>query len=533
MLSRAAISCSAEFDRLGGRVAGDAQSPGPADPLDLYDENENGVIDGDEALRAAEDHFAGRIDRALASRVLELYFDVAAPVRGQSWPSLCDRYDGNNDDMINKAEYLAALDDYFAGIITKHEFLTVAECYLRAPTAPTDLTARVYSDGSNGIVLSWTAPPGVVTGYEVQRHMGAEGLSYSTIATFTNVAVWVYVDTDLIEGTTYQYRVRARNGEITGTWATSPSITFNLISGPWSVLGYKRIPIDWIVPLAERSATDEYKLVVPADTGLQINRITAQNSKRCNWQSPPSTETSWVDLGTSFYLVRCKLGTGTTNIVVKKRPRSDPNSAGSPVRTLGPILQSWHRADHQVAYKITSPLLGDKPPGAYPNYTQPSQRDSETAINNAAVIWNGIDPNHPLRPGQTVPLTFDLVSASPDVTIRGYWNPVGAQLPGKCGTIACTYAGGTYPELGHQELWIEYPPQFASDSNYMQWTNDPDIANAPMTNYYYLPRTMMHEFGHTAGLGHAADRSYSIMGSYKVWEAPQPYDLNGMKGFVA
>ena len=51
-----------------------AQQPQePADPLELYDANDNGVIDADEAIRAVSDHLAGRIDRELALRVWELY----------------------------------------------------------------------------------------------------------------------------------------------------------------------------------------------------------------------------------------------------------------------------------------------------------------------------------------------------------------------------------------------------------------------------------------------------------------------------
>ena len=36
------------------------------DPLDLYDANDDGLIDADEAITAVSDHLAGRIDRALA-----------------------------------------------------------------------------------------------------------------------------------------------------------------------------------------------------------------------------------------------------------------------------------------------------------------------------------------------------------------------------------------------------------------------------------------------------------------------------------
>ena len=252
--------------------------------------------------------------------------------------------------------------------------------------------------------------------------------------------------------------------------------------------------------------THQYKLVVPADTGFQINATTAPNGNQCNWSSPPSTGTSWVGLGTSFYLVRCKLGTGNADIVVKKRPKSGTNRTESTVRTLENISQSWHQADNQVDYKITNPLLGTRPSGAYPGYMPLSQTKSAAAINQAALSWNEIDPHELFLHGQPAPLTFNSVSASPDVTIQGYWNPVGAQSNDKCAT-ALSHASlwaALHPHLGHQELWIEYPPQFSGDANYKRWTNILNDAKNPVLNLHYLPGVMMHEFGHTAGLGHAA-----------------------------
>ena len=619
-----------------------AQSSEAQDPLDLYDENENGVIDGDEAFQAIEDYFAGLIDQALASKVLNLYLDATAPVRGQSWPSACDEYDSDDNDVIDKDEAIGAVIDYFNGVITREEAITVIVCYfstpipsptptptpgsglapaptgLRAtaftagsvtlswtpvtdayryklerstasagpwtlvnsaisgtshtatglacstsyyfrvsargdgspysttfgdpssnvwkrtsacPTAPTVFTARVDRDGPDGIVLNWAAPPGEVTGFEVQRSIDSGIPSYSTTATPANdFGVGAYRDTAVMEGTSYLYRVRARNSGGVGPWATSPRVTFNFILRSWYVLDYKSMLIDWLVPLAERSATHLYKLVVPADTGFQINKTTAPNGSKCNWQSPPSTDTSWVDLGASFHLVRCKLGTGTANIEVKKRPKSGANPAESTVRTLDDMSQSRHHADHHVSYKITSPLISSvQPSPSLMLYTPLSDSGSETAINRAALNWNEIDPHDPIFQGQTVPLTFNLVSDSPDVTIKGYWNPVGAQSNDKCpDSIACVYSGLDYPHFGHQQLWIEYPPQFVGDRFYYQWTNDIDDANDPTLNYYDLPGVIMHEFGHSAGLGESASSS-SIMGPYQAWQVPQLYDRNGMK----
>ena len=135
--------------------------------------------------------------------------------------------------------------------------------------------------------------------------------------------------------------------------------------------------------------------------------------------------------------------------------------------------------------------------------------------------------NHPIWQGRAVAVAFIKESASPDVTVKAYWNNPDND---KCrNSIACTTnRSGAYPHLGEQQLWIEYPPQFPGDpapgeKNYPRWTDDLALAqNSSM--FHHLPSVLMHEFGHTAGLGHA---SVGIM-SGALHAAPQPYDVNGM-----
>lgn len=55
------------------------------DPLELYDANDDGVIDADEAITAVSDHFAGRIDRAMALRVLNLWLQMRAGLPLVHW----------------------------------------------------------------------------------------------------------------------------------------------------------------------------------------------------------------------------------------------------------------------------------------------------------------------------------------------------------------------------------------------------------------------------------------------------------------
>ena len=107
------------------------------DPLELYDENDNGVIDADEVIAAAVDHLAGRIDRDLASRVMDLYVAASGQVTGQSRPAACVEYDHNNNGVIDQAEAQAAADDYEAGIIDRDKAIQVIACYFDDAPSPT------------------------------------------------------------------------------------------------------------------------------------------------------------------------------------------------------------------------------------------------------------------------------------------------------------------------------------------------------------------------------------------------------------
>ena len=400
---------------------------------------------------------------------------------------------------------------------------TVSVITPNPPASPTDLNGGV---ADKGVRLGWTAPSGVVTGYRVQRRVDAAGTSFSTIATLSrNDATYTDGDTALVEGMSYLYRVIAFNSGGDSPSPSHVSVSFKIILSEWNVLAYKYILIDWTIPEYQRLANHQFRfgLLMPAgsDTGFQINPATAPNAKQCNWSSPPSNYTSWSNLGTAFYLVRCKLGTGTGSIEVQRRPDSGTPRPITSILTWGPIVQSWHRADHQVGYLIDSSSIDGVRPVHLPVTYTPDETASSAAINGAALTWNGAQSY----------VTFDAVSTSPDTTIRGYWNPRGTNQDDKCtGSIACVYGGGTYPELGDQKFWIEYPPQFPGDASYKEWTNDPDEARRQPDDFYYLPQVIMHEFGHTAGLGHTPGGN--VMGaidSRNPIEAPTPYDVDGMR----
>ena len=324
-------------------------------------------------------------------------------------------------------------------------------------------------------------------------------------------------------------RIRARDsGGLTVYAPVTVTVDYplNIGTSEWGVLAYRRIVLDWIIPTSERSANHQYHLNVPVGTGFHI-RASAKGANICDWKSPPPANTPWSDSDESFYLVRCELGTGTANITVWKRPATGALRTSTTVLTIGPVEQSWHRADHQIGYFIGDPDTTDNPfmegtkPTHLPTSYNPDETASKSAVNEAGSAWNKAQSY----------VVFEAVSSAADTTIRGYWNPQGTNLEDKCPkSIACVYKGTSeYPDLRRQPFWIEYPPQFPRDLGHKRWTNDPVIAKNNPSQYYFLPQVIMHELGHTAGLGHSPGND--VMGgidSRSPLVTPTSYDVDGI-----
>ena len=103
-----------------------------ADPLELYDANDDGTIDADEALTAAGDLAAGTIDDRLFRGVWELYLqsrpgDGATNAVGESDP--CRTYDVDDSGVLEESEAASAVGDYGDGDLSKVEMITVLNCY--------------------------------------------------------------------------------------------------------------------------------------------------------------------------------------------------------------------------------------------------------------------------------------------------------------------------------------------------------------------------------------------------------------------
>ena len=270
------------------------------------------------------------------------------------------------------------------------------------------------------------------------------------------------------------------------------------------------------------SSSYEFKLdVVPQETGFQI----AVNNGICDWDRPPdaSTQSSpWNSPERDIIMyaqwqqvVRCGLGTGSGDIRVMGR--DGPSGSPFTISTVR-IKKAWHRTDGDVSYYIKG-SQGDGalfPPDdtRQPNALLLQHSNYEAAAN----AWDAINAG----------VTFTRVSSAiaADVGIVGYWDPYLTTTPQKsdnvCGaSVACTVNRRDilphlpsnpvdYPYMGYQTFYIEEPPRWGiGDSK--KWTiNFKDAIDRP-NKFVYLPSVLMHEFGHTMGLGHSASGVSDVM----------------------
>ena len=178
-------------------------------------------------------------------------------------------------------------------------------------------------------------------------------------------------------------------------------------------------------------------------------------------------------------------------------------------------LQSWHRADEEITHANVSQLVSDDTVSA----TLLTMFGE--SIDSAVDAWNDVTG------GAT--FTEVLLTATPDVRVQGYITHL-ADSDAPCGgSVACTSnITQNYPHLGRQRLHFEQPPVWIMVDGEVQheWTND--VSRVGQAGMDYMPAVMMHEFGHTAGLGHSAGPE-DVMGHASNRSGLSANDIRAMK----
>ena len=260
-----------------------------------------------------------------------------------------------------------------------------------------------------------------------------------------------------------------------------------------------------------RSDGHQVRLRLPASTGFEFGRT-------CQTHAAPTATTvlasPWVKPNRGFDLVRCGLGSGAPISFEVQVRRGDDPMGDSLYTAVTTIPRSWHRHDTRVLYFIEGTLAngdidGDQLFPVNASMTPHSTLTDALNYHTAAEAWQNV-PNG----GVTLARVRTNPDAIADVVISGYWDP-GFDKEDQCeGSVACVHPAGTYPHLGNGQVFvIEDPPRWPEDDagSMREWTTSLTDAQDMRDKFEHLPRILMHEFGHTLGLGHSTDGT-AIMG---------------------
>ena len=311
----------------------------------------------------------------------------------------------------------------------------------------------------------------------------------------------------------------------THTPTTTPlPITVKVVKRDNDALSYTRWGINashWLifttltveVKMQTFDAGYQFALSVSSETGWDV---VYNPDASCNYPSRSATTSNWISPNrngkATFYIVRCRLGTGTSSITVKSRYKNDglfeewietDNSFGSVL-----IRRAPHQHDKTVWYRV----CGDPP-------SEPADVNYLSAISQGAAAWNAVKRE---TGGLTVTKlqNEDNCSAANQrahTTNRGkkivsiiHWNPNNPRHANFCQANALACIGPTTSNreghFGSQTMKYRHP---LDESKGWEWTMDASTRNSTT---FYLPATIAHEFGHAAGLGHAASQSYLMYG---------------------
>ena len=281
----------------------------------------------------------------------------------------------------------------------------------------------------------------------------------------------------------------------------------------WKVLDTITVQLKVTGPSGFDPTGYAFQASFPKSTGLQNGD---SDDADCDWdlfEADPEYHiytTASISNNGTWDFVRCGLGEPSSRLTVTA---TAPDGTSIPTNVNLPIPEAWHHNDNTLRYRI----CGDP--------TVPSTTpDFEEAVHHGRGMWNAaganltflklVDPecDEPLDPIRPVTIT---------------WADDG-QTDSMCKDTRATGCArdteGTasfYPHFGSQTIFIR--------NNLRRWDRHwTNLISFVGEVFRYLPATLAHEIGHTAGLGHAPWNSDRIMAPGDKPTSLQSEDIDAM-----
>ena len=243
------------------------------------------------------------------------------------------------------------------------------------------------------------------------------------------------------------------------------------------------------------------------------------------------THTAWMEQPETFQThvlaIRCGLGTDTNSGFILRK-RASPTGPVSVVGNTGSLEPARHPVALPMVYEPDfSYVWGGPGYGITPSeyYTADVRKMFEHIVDIAPTVWDAAVPGK----------TLFTVGPNPNIVVKLYWEEKNGSYGCLATQIACVAGLYTahYPHIVDPlTIWIRMPPEGRVDGTgeLTEWTAHPAFLSQPSLRqrYFPLPYTMLHEFGHTLGLGHLSPGH--VMGVERIWEAivvPTTSDTHG------
>ncbi|MFM8912285.1 MAG: fibronectin type III domain-containing protein, partial [Flammeovirgaceae bacterium] len=210
------------------------------------------------------------------------------------------------------------------------------------PTAPANLIATAQN---TSIALTWTDASNNETGFQIERSTTA-GTGFVLLTT-TAANVASYTDADVVNGTTYHYRVRAINTGGNSAYTSEVSALF--LALPEKPTGFSASNISAIsIDLTWVDASDN-------ETAFQIERSITSGSGFALIATPVANSVSYTDTGltentTYYYRIRAINANGnsgyTSQIVATTLSPAPPVGLAATASTPSSIGVNWTDASN-------------------------------------------------------------------------------------------------------------------------------------------------------------------------------------------